>query len=132
LVNHEILALLLTSTPYGSQYADHMCWVALRAREKGYAVEILLYGREVLSQIGLNPPEGRFPFGATIAELIKKGAKVYGCDGWSSASVFGPERGPNGEYSHSQDIMEGIKMVPMSKLVEVMARADRVLSFGGG
>jgi sulfur relay (sulfurtransferase) complex TusBCD TusD component (DsrE family) len=134
LVNRKILALLLTSAAYGNQYADHMCRVALRAQEKGYEVEIFLFGAAVRSQLGAQGPEGRFPVGANIGELMDKGAKVYGCRPCFSSDGYGPEgAGPKGPHDlEAWKVMEGVEMVPVSRMVDIIARADRVLSFGGG
>jgi sulfur relay (sulfurtransferase) complex TusBCD TusD component (DsrE family) len=132
LVNLKMLAILLTSAPYTNQYADHMCRVALRAQQKGYAVEILLYGQGVHSAMGVRSPEDRFPVGAKIKELMENGAKVYGCDTGSPARGLEPKRRSMGETHPSGEVMEGMEIVPISKLVEIIARADRLLSFGGG
>jgi sulfur relay (sulfurtransferase) complex TusBCD TusD component (DsrE family) len=133
-VNRKMLALLLTSAAYSNQYADHMCRVALRAQEKGYEVEIFLFGAAVRSQLGARGPEDSFPVGANIRELMDKGAKVYGCRSCFSSDGYGPEGvGPKGPHDlEAWKVMDGVEMVVVSKLVDVMARADRVLSFGGG
>lgn len=132
MVNRKMLALLLTSAPYGSQYADHMCRVALRALERGYAVEILLYGQAVRSQMESRSPEGLFPVRAKIRDLMEKGAKVYGCDDRDQAPASDDESAPIGQDQPSREVPEGIERVPVSKLVDILVRADRVLSFGGG
>lgn len=133
-MKQKILAILLTSAPYGNQYADHMCRVALRALEKGYAVEIFLYGEGVHSQMSHQSPDNLFPVGDKIMELMAKGSKVYSCDTCSEARGFGSGRtGSEGiKDQPSTKVMNGVEMATIYKLVEMLVGADKVLSFGGG
>ncbi len=68
-----------------------------------------------------------------------QGTDGQGGEGLALRSCFssdghGPEgAGPKGPHDlEAWKAIDGVEMVAVSKLVDVMARADRVLSFGGG
>ncbi|HEY3419145.1 MAG TPA: DsrE family protein [Methanomassiliicoccales archaeon] len=134
MVGKGTLAILLLSAPYGNQYADHMCRVAMRALEKGYSVEIFLYGDAVLVQMSHQSPEGLFPVGPRIVELIEKGARVYSCQTCSEArGNFTDPKEPSKEREDPVGkVAEGIHITSIDGFVEMLARADKALSFGGG
>lgn len=133
MVTGKNLALILTSAPYGNQFADHMCRVALRAVEKGYSVEIFLYGDGVHAQMSVQAPIDFFPVGPTMQQLMEKGVKVQSyrsCSmtrGYGSGSTSGhPDEGV------ADKVIDGIELVDLSDLVKLLSLADKVLSFGGG
>ncbi len=125
--------MILTSAPYGNQYADHMCRVALRAVEKGHSVEIFLYGDGVHAQMSVQAPKDIFPVGPMLQQLMGKGVKVRSCRscsmarGYGPASISGrPNEGP------ANKVLDGVKLVDLSDLVKMLSLSDKVLSFGGG
>ncbi|MDD1768346.1 MAG: DsrE family protein, partial [Methanomassiliicoccales archaeon] len=76
----KTVAMMLFSAPFSSQYADHMCRLAEKTLERGYNVEIFLYGDSVHAQMSDQRPKTFFPVGDAIKRLIEKGAAVYSCE----------------------------------------------------
>ena len=125
---------MLFSPSYGNQYADHMSRVALRALEKGHAVKIFLYGEAVYGQMRERSQKDFLPFGTKIAEVIKKGAQIYSCQICSMTRGNSPvHTTTEGGMDNSPiKLLEGVQVITMTGLVEMLARADKTLSFGGG
>jgi sulfur relay (sulfurtransferase) complex TusBCD TusD component (DsrE family) len=133
MVDQKTLTIMLASAPFGNQYADHMCRVALRALEKGHAVEIFLYGDAVHAQMNNQSPKLFFPVGEKVKELVAKGAKVYSCEICSVARGYiSGQLTPDGKKDYSSTkVIEGVQFTTIFGFVESLARADKVLSFGG-
>jgi hypothetical protein len=134
MVSKKVLAILLLSVPYGSQYADHMCRVATRALEKGHAVEIFLYGDAVHAKIGEESRGCPFSAGAKIAELIEKGAKVFSYPIGPMAGGSDPDGGSPKTMMETSpsEVVGGVHSISTSDFVDMLTSADRLLSFGGG
>ena len=133
MVTQKRLALILTSAPYGNQYADHMCRVALRAVEKGHSVEIFLYGDGVHAQMGVQAPKDLFPVGPTLRQLMEKGVKVHSCKSSSSARGYGSaSTSGRRDEGPANKVIDGVKLVDLFDLVRMLSLSDKVLSFGGG
>ncbi|MDD1773511.1 MAG: DsrE family protein [Methanomassiliicoccales archaeon] len=128
----KTVAMMLFSAPFSSQYADHMCRLAERALEKGYNVEIFLYGDAVHAQMSEQRPKTFFPVGDAVGRLVEKGAAVYSCEICSIARGYikGELKDGKKDYS-STKVIEGIRFCSIYGFVEMLGRADKVLSFGG-
>jgi len=128
----KTIALMLFSAPFGSQCADHMCRIAERALDKGYDVEVFLYGDSVHAQMNEQRPKTFFPVGDALKGLIDRGAAVYSCEICSIARGYikGELKDGKKDYS-STKVIEGIRFCSIYGFVEMLGRADRVLSFGG-
>jgi tRNA 2-thiouridine synthesizing protein D len=128
----KTLAMMLFSAPFSSQYADHMCRLAEKALERGYNVEIFLYGDAVHSQMNEQRPKTFFPVGDALGGIIDKGAAVYSCEICSIARGYikGELKDGKKDYS-STKVIDGIRFCSIFGFVEMLGRADRVLSFGG-
>jgi sulfur relay (sulfurtransferase) complex TusBCD TusD component (DsrE family) len=133
MVEKKTLAIMLASAPFGNQYADHMCRIALKALEKGHAVEIFLYGDAVHAQMNKQSPKLFFPVGAKIEELIQEGAKVYSCEICSVARGYiSGQLTPDGKKDYSSTkVAEGVQFTTIFGFVEMLAKADKVISFEG-
>lgn len=126
------LAIMLFSAPFSSQYADHMCRLAEKALEKGYKVEIFLYGDAVHAQMSDQRPKTFFPVGDAIRRLMEKGAEVYSCEICSIARGYIKGEMKDGKKdSSSTKVIDGIRFCSIYGFVEMLGRADKVLSFGG-
>jgi len=128
----KTVAMMLFSAPFSSQYADHMCRLAEKALEMRYNVEIFLYGDAVHAQMSDQRPKTFFPVGDAIKRLIEKGAAVYSCEICSIARgyITGELKDGKKDYS-STKVVEGIRFCSIYGFVEMLGRADKVLSFGG-
>jgi len=131
MVGKKTLGIMMMSAPFGSQYADHMCRVADRAIDMGYAVEIFLYGDAVHAQMNEQAPKLFFNVGEALKKLIGRGAIVYSCEICSVARGYiKGEKDGKKDYS-STKLMEGVRFTTIYGFVDMLARADRVISFGG-
>lgn len=129
--NGKMLALMLFTGPYGSQYADHMCHVAERALDKGYHVEIFLYGDGVHSQLKGQNPKAFFNVGDALTKLAERGAVIKSCQRCSGARGYieGEFSEKEGRYPSSKAI-DAVKIYSLYGFVDMISRADRLLTFG--
>jgi len=128
----KTVAMMLFSAPFGSQYADHLCRVAERALDKGYAVEIFLYSDAVHAQMTEQNPKLFFPVGEAVKRLIEKGAVIKSCEICSIARGYikGELKDGKKDYS-STKVINGVNFCSIYGFVDLLSRADKVLSFGG-
>ena len=82
----------------------------------------------------VNPQRTHFPVGAKLIELTERGAKIYSCDTCSAARGYvSLTATPNGNREQiAGNVMDGVQIGRISVLVEMLSRADKDLSFGGG
>ncbi|MDD1770740.1 MAG: DsrE family protein [Methanomassiliicoccales archaeon] len=128
----KTLGIMLIGAPYGTQHADHFCRITERALDKGYNVEVFLYGDSVHAQMNDQRPKTFFPVGETLQRVIKKGAKVYSCEICSIARgyISGELKDGKKDYS-STKVMEGVQFTTIFGFAEMLKRADKVISIGG-
>jgi tRNA 2-thiouridine synthesizing protein D len=123
--------LMLFSGPYGSQYADHMYRIAKKALDKGYRVEIFLYGDGVHSQLKGQNPKMFFNIGEALIELTAKGAIIKSCQRCSGARGY-----IEGEFDEKLDrypsskAIDAVKIYSLYGFVDMIDRTDRQLTFG--
>jgi tRNA 2-thiouridine synthesizing protein D len=129
--NDKMLTLMLFTGPYGAQYADHMCHVAEKALEKGYRVEIFLYGDGVHSQLKGQNPKTFYNVGEALTKLAAKGAVIKSCQRCSGARGYieGEFNENEGRYPSSKAI-DAVKIFSLYGFVDMIDRTDRLLTFG--
>ena len=69
----KTLSIMLFTGPYGSQDADHMCRIAEKALDKGYGVQIFLYGDGVHAQMKGQAPKMFYNVGEALDRIAEKG-----------------------------------------------------------
>lgn len=128
----KTLGVMIISPPFGNQYADHMCRLVSRALDKGYRVEIFLYGDSVHAQMNAQRPKTFYPVGKMLKELIDRGAVVYSCEICSIARgyISGELKDGKKDYS-STKVIEGVQFTTIFGFAEMLNRADKVVCFGG-
>ena len=65
----KTLGIMLFTSPYGSQDADHVCRIAERALNMGYGVHIFLYGDGVHAQLAGQDPKMFYNVGAALERI---------------------------------------------------------------
>jgi tRNA 2-thiouridine synthesizing protein D len=128
----KTVGMMIIAPPFGKQCADHMCRLAERALEMGYNVEIFLYGDSVHAQMNEQSPMIFYPVGEALERIMKKGASVYSCEICSIARGYikGQLKDGKKDYS-STKVLEGIQFTTIYGFVDMLEKADIVLSFGG-
>lgn len=126
----KTLALVLFTAPYGNQYADHMCRVAKRALEKGFAVDIFLYGDAVHAHLVGQRPKNFLNIGDELVRLAEMGANVMSCLICAIARGYIKEYNEAAKSYESQVTLPHVKFVTVQGFVAMIKRADRILMFG--
>ena len=127
----KVLTLMLFSSAYCSQDADHMCRIASKAVSKGYKVNIFLYGDGVHAQMADQAPRAFFNVGAALDELTSRGVVIKSCQRCSKARgyVDGEYSEEGGTYKSSKSL-ESVKIFALHGLAEMLDEADKVMTFG--
>ena len=121
----KTLTILLLTSPFSAQYADFAFEIAEGALNRGYCVNLFLYGEGVHV-----PRKGQVSIQKRLSELIDKGLKVKACV--SCALARGYVNGdPNsiGDYSTDQYV-HGVAITSLFDFSDWIKKSDRVLSFG--
>lgn len=115
----KTLTILLNRGPFVSEYADLALKVALKAREKGYEVNLYLYVDGPFAAHIKNPKPFPNP-GQLLRQALEKGVKVKICNRCADARdvVAG-------------DAIEGIPLVGLFDFTEWLKHSDKVLTFTG-
>jgi sulfur relay (sulfurtransferase) complex TusBCD TusD component (DsrE family) len=124
------LALVLFSAPYGNQYADHMCRVAVRALEKGYSLEIFLYGDAIHSHLIEQKPKNFFNVGEALMRLADMGATIYSCLICAIARGYIREFDEAKKVYNSPITLPCVKFVTVQGFVSMLKGVDRLMMFG--
>ena len=123
--------MMLFTGPYGHQDADHMCRIAEKALDKGYNVEIFLYGDGVHAQLKDQAPKMFFNVGEALNRLAKKGAVIKSCVRCSMARGY-----VDNEFDESQDrypsskSSDAVKIYSLYGFINMIKNADKLLTFG--
>ena len=113
----KTLTLLLHRGPYESEYADLAVNYALKAKEKGYNVNIWLYGDGVWTAHVKRQKE--YPnVGERLRKALKEGVNVKICSRCAEARDL-----------VKGDIIEGIPMVGLFDFTDWLDESDKVLTF---
>ncbi len=127
----KTLAMMLFSGPYGSQEADHMCRIADKALEKGYGVQIFLYGDGVHAQMAGQDPKVFFNVGEAFTKLVEKGAVIKSCVRCSQARGY-----IEGEFDEEQDrypssrSIDAVKIYSLYGFINMIKKGDKLITFG--
>lgn len=116
---NKVLTLLLTRGPFISEYADLAVNLALKARKKGYKVNMFLYLDGAWLPHVKTDKDYSNP-GEWLKWAIKKGVTVRACERCSSARDLNEE-----------DIQDGIKISGLYSFIDMLAESDKVLTFTG-
>jgi len=115
----KVLTILLIKGPYVSEAADIAFKTALKAKRKGYKVNVFLYldgtwNSHLTGDKNFNNP------GDWLKRVIRKEIDVKAC-----------ERCSNARDLIKEDIIEGVHISGSSKLIDFLMESDKVLTFGG-
>ena len=129
--NQKILSMMLFSSPYGSQDAYHMCRIAEKALDKGYGVQIFLYGDGVHAQLKGQAPKMFFNVGEAMQRLVQKGAVIKSCVRCSKARGY-----VDGEFDEAQDrypsdkALDEVKIYSLYGFIDMIKSGDKLITFG--
>ena len=115
----KVLTILLIKGPYVSEAADIAFKTALKAKRKGYKVNVFLYldgtwNTHLTGDKNFNNP------GDWLKRVIRKNIDVKACERCSSARDL-----------NEGMIIEGVQISGSSKLIDFLMESDKVLTFGG-
>lgn len=129
----KTLGLMLFSGPYGSQDADHMCKIAKRALDKGYRVQIFLYGDGVHAQLKDQAPKIFLNIGDELNMLAGRGADIKSCVRCSQARgyVDGEFDEEKNRYPSSKSV-DSVSIYSLYGFIDMIQNADKLISFGSG
>ena len=122
---------MLFSGPYGSQDADHMCRIAETAIDKGYGVQIFLYGDGVHAQMKGQAPKVFFNVGSALDRLREKGAEIKSCVRCSTARGY-----VESEFDEDQDrypstkSLDSVKIYSLYGFINMIKEGDKLITFG--
>jgi tRNA 2-thiouridine synthesizing protein D len=127
----KVLSIMLFSSPYGSQDADHLCRIAEKALDKGYGIEIFLYGDGVHAQLEGQAPKMFLNIGEKITALKERGAVIKSCVRCSQARGY-----VEGEFDDDRDMypssktIDGIKIYSLYGFINMIKNADKLITLG--
>ena len=127
----KTLSIMLFTGPYGSQDADHMCRIAKRAIDKGYLVQIFLYGDGVHAQMTGQAPKMFFNIGEALNQLVAAGAVIKSCVRCSTARGY-----IDGEFNESLDrypskkALDAVKIYSLYGFIDMIKTGDKLITFG--
>jgi tRNA 2-thiouridine synthesizing protein D len=126
-----MLSMMLFTGPYGSQDADHMCRIAEKALDKGYGVQIFLYGDAVHAQMQGQGPKMFFNVGEALKRIAEKGGIIKSCVRCSTARgyVEGEFNEENDRYPSSKSLDE-VKIYSLYGFISMIKSGDKLLTFG--
>jgi tRNA 2-thiouridine synthesizing protein D len=128
----KTLSMMLFTSPYGSQDADHMCRIAEVALDKGYGVQIFLYGDGVHAQMKGQAPKMFYNVGEALDRIAKKGGIINSCVRCSTARGY-----VDSDFDETQDrypsskALDNIKIYSLYGFINMLKEGDKLLTFGG-
>jgi tRNA 2-thiouridine synthesizing protein D len=128
----KVLSMMLFTSPYGNQDADHMCRIAEKAIDKGYGVQIFLYGDGVHAQMKGQAPKMFYNIGEALDRIAKKGGIIKSCVRCSTARGY-----VDSEFDESSDrypsdkALENIKIYSLYGFISMIKEGDKLLTLGG-
>lgn len=115
----KTLTIILTRGPFISDHSDIAVNTALRARQMGYKVNLFLYlDGTWVAHIKRDKPYSNV--GEWLRWCIKKGVNVAACERCSEARDLVPG-----------DIIPGVEIGGVYRLLDMLKESDRVLTFMG-
>lgn len=127
----KVLSLMLFSGPYGSQDADHLCRLAEKAMDKGYGVQIFLYGDGVHAQMKDQAPKAFLNVGECLTKLVERGAVIKSCVRCSQARgyVEGEFDEENDRYPSSK-ALDAVKIYSLYGFINFIKNSDKLITLG--
>jgi tRNA 2-thiouridine synthesizing protein D len=115
----KVLTIVITKGPYVSESADIALKTALKAKKKGYQVNVFLFldGTWISH---LTSDKNFNNCGDWLKRVIRKGITVKMC-----------ERCSNARDLTQDNIIEGINIPGTYQFIDMIKKSDKVLSFGG-
>ncbi|MCW4013893.1 MAG: DsrE family protein [Candidatus Bathyarchaeota archaeon] len=127
----KTLGLMLFTSPYGSQDADHMCRIALAALKKGYGVEIFLYGDGVHAQLKGQDPQCFYNVGEALEKIVELGGVIKSCVRCSQARGY-----VDGGYNEKEDryesskALDAVRIYSLYGFIDMIKHDDKLITFG--
>ena len=122
---------MLFSGPYGSQEADHMCRIAEKALDKGYGVEIFLYGDGVHAQMKDQAPKMFYNVGKALERIVEKGGIIKSCVRCSAARGYvDSEFDEASDRYPSKKALDAVKIYSLYGFISMIKSGDKLLTFG--
>ena len=115
----KILTIVITKGPYVSESSDIALKIALKAKKKGYRVNVFLF----LDGVWTSHLTGYKNFnnpGDWLKRVIRKGITVKMC-----------QRCSNARDLKIENIIEGIEIPGTYEFIDMIKNSDKVLTFGG-
>ena len=115
----KVLTIVITKGPYVSESADIALKTALKAKKKGYLVNVFLF----LDGVWVSHLKGYKNFnnsGDWLKRVIRKGIAVKMC-----------QRCSNARDLKMENIIEGIEIPGSYDFIDMIKNSDKVLTFGG-
>ena len=115
----KVLTIVLTKSPYTSESADIALKTALKAKRKGYQVNVFLFldgtwVSHLTSDKSFNNP------GDWLKRIIRKGINVKMCERCSDARDLTEE-----------NTIEGAEISGSYRLIDLILNSDKVITCGG-
>ena len=115
----KVLTIVITKGPYVSESADIALKTALKAKKKGYLVNVFLF----LDGVWTSHLKGYKNFnnsGDWLKRVIRKGITVKMCERCSKARDL-----------TQCTIIDGIEIPGTYQFIDLLKKSDKVLTFGG-
>ena len=108
-----------------------MCRIAEKAIEKGYGVEIFLYGDGVHAQMTNQAPKNFLNVGQALMRLAERGAVIKSCLICSIARGYieGEFDESRGKYPSSK-ALDVVEFCTIYGFIDMIRKADKLLTFG--
>lgn len=127
----KTLGIMLFTSPYGSQDADHVCRIAERALDMGYGVHIFLYGDGVHAQLAGQDPKMFFNVGAALERIAEKGGVIKSCVRCSQARGYVDGGYDEGEDRYrSSKSLDAVRIYSLYGFIDIIKEADTLITFG--
>ena len=127
----KTLTIMLFSGPYSSQYADYACKIAEVALDKGYNVNLFLYGDGVHAGMKGQNPKAFLNIGESLQRIAKKGGRINSCVRCSTARGY-----VDGEYLDDEDrymstkYLDEIKISGLYSFIDFIKESDKIITLG--
>jgi tRNA 2-thiouridine synthesizing protein D len=127
----KTLTIMLFSGPYSSQYADYACKISEVALDKGYKVNLFLYGDGVHAGMKGQGPKAFLNIGDSLRKIAEKGAEIKSCVRCSTARGY-----VDGEYLEEEDrytsskYLDEIKLSGLYNFIDFIKGSDKIITLG--
>jgi len=128
----KTLTILLLGAPYSSQYPEFAIKIAKCALDRGYKVNMFLYGDGVHAGMKNQSPKAFYNIENGLKEIAQKGATILSCSRCSAARGY-----VEGEFDDklqrypSSKIIDEVRIFSLYGFVDFIRESDRIITFGG-